>query len=143
MFLPGSRAFNLGGGGISLSISPLYPFFVFPNKIFPAGVGGFALGAAALEEVAEGGGEAVGGVELGEHVFGGDFEVALEHVGNLFFGGAAVAGDGGFDFEGGVFEDGEVAREGGGHGYALGAAQFEHALYVFAEKGGFDGEFVG
>ncbi len=58
----------------------------------------------------DGGGEGVGGV-VG---FGGrlEVEVMADHFLDLFFVGATVAGEGLFDLEWGVFEDGDLALAG-------------------------------
>jgi len=85
--------------------------------------------------------ECVGGVEVvGEVV---ESEDGTEDGGDLFLGGVAVAGDVLFDDGGFVFGDREVSGDGSGDGYALGATELKHGLYVFAEEGGLDGEVVG
>ena len=100
-------------------------------------------GLAHLDEVTVGGTKGIGGVELHVHVFFGDVEHSLQHAGYLLFGCAAVASDGHLDFAGLVFGDGNVAHDGGGDGYSLGAAQLEHGLDVLSEEGGLDGHLVG
>ena len=87
--------------------------------------------------VAEGYGECVGGV----HVMGvlREGEGVLQHLQHLLFSGVATAGDGLLYFAGGILGGLQSVYHGGGYGYALCAAQLEHALHVLAEEGGFNG----
>ena len=89
--------------------------------------------AGELEVAGVGDGEGVGCVEVAGSVV--EEEDGSEYGGYLFFCGVAVAGDELFDECGLVFGIGDVAVDGGGDGYALSAAEFEHGLYVFAEEG--------
>ena len=71
-----------------------------------------------------GDGEGIGGVEIARCLL--ESKDRLENGGDLFLGGVAVACDVLFDDRGLVFGDGEIAADGGGDGYALGAAKFKH-----------------
>lgn len=98
-------------------------------------------GVAESEKVANGHPEGVGGV--GAEWFGKGSAYATRHGCHLLFAAVASAGKGLFDFAGSIFCHGHALAHGGGNNNALSAPQFEHALNVFAEKGGFYGQFLG
>jgi N-acetylmuramoyl-L-alanine amidase len=98
----------------------------------------FGLGVV---DVADGDGEGVGCVGgPGNFV---ELEQAGDHELDLLLGGEAVADDGAFDGEGGVFGDEEAAVGGGHHGDSTDLAELESALSVGREEDFFDGDDLG
>lgn len=86
-------------------------------------------------------GQTIGGIKvLGQFL---QAQKLLQHLGDLFLAGISVAGDGHFYFLGFVFGNRDLARQTGGHRYALCPSEFEHRLHVLAEKRCFNGNFVG
>ncbi len=66
-------------------------------------------------------------------------QCVLQHLPYLLFGGIAPAGNGLFDFAGGIFHRIQPVHHTGGYGYPLRTAQFQHTLHVFAKEGRLDG----
>lgn len=78
-----------------------------------------------------------------ENNFVGDMQNALQHGGNLFFRSTAVAGNGHFYFERGIFGNGNVVRQSRRHSHTLCPAEFEHRLNIFPEERSLDSHLVG
>lgn len=89
--------------------------------------------------MADGNSKRVGSIEM-PAVLIRDNHDAPQHFPYLFFPSISIAGYRLLDLPGRVFRDGNAFTHGGGDGYTLGAAEFQHALNVLAEKRCFDSE---
>ena len=67
----------------------------------------------------------------------------LQHLPDLFLGRVSVAGNYLLDAPRRIFCHGYVVHHGRGDHYTLCTPQFQHTLYVLAEEGSFDGQFLG
>ncbi len=92
-------------------------------------------------DVADGDGQSVGGVSG----FGdlGEGEQAGHHELDLLLGGESIAGDGGFDGEGGVLGDGNAGVGGGEQGDSADMAELDGGFGIDGVENFFDGDDVG
>ncbi len=85
---------------------------------------------AAVEMVAEAQGEGIGGIVIADL----EAQEAFHHQEHLGFAGLAIADDGLFEDQGGIFIDGEVGLAGGQEDDAPDLAELNGALDIMAQE---------